>query len=230
MGKKALQAIAWQPLKNSGIRWPALQMAFFLADTAYIVSFYGKTVWICQASVKDRRSYKEALMKKHMFLSSLCVLAALCAAPAWAADASHAAFLDAARNFVDGHILPDGDAIGKDDLTGNFSENGLAVCDVNGDGKAELLVRFQSGTEASKQEYVCGYDEKTGKVTVKFSGVPGAEYFSNGCIKQYFSHNQGLGGEFWPYSFSTYDAKKGEYDMKGSVDACSRKAFPTNPF
>ncbi|MGX8718983.1 MAG: mannan-binding lectin, partial [Desulfovibrio sp.] len=145
-------------------------------------------------------------------------------------DARQAAFLEAARIFVDGHILPDGTAIDKDDLTGNFSGNELAVCDVDGDGQPELLVRFQSGTEASKQEQVCGYDERSGKITVQFTGVPGVEYYSNGCLKQKFSHNQGLGGAFWPYSFLMLDAEKGGYVAKGSVDAWSLKAFPRSPF
>ena len=169
-------------------------------------------------------------MRKYVFLFLLCVLLPLCAAQAWAAGARHAAFLEAARIFVDDHILPGGAAIGKEDLTGDFSDNELAVCDVDGDGQPELLVRFQSGTEASKQEQVCGYDERSGKITVKFTGVPGVEYYGNGCLKQKFSHNQGLGGEFWPYSFLMFDAEKGGYDAKGSVDAWSLKAFPRSPF
>ncbi len=168
-------------------------------------------------------------MRKHVFLFLFCILTVLHVAPAWATDARHAAFLDATRIFVDDHILPDGNAISKDDLTGNFSENEMAICDVDGDGQPELLVRFQSGSEASKQEYVCGYDESIGKLTVKFTGVPGIEYYSNGCLKEKFSHNQGLGAGFWPYSFSMYDEKTGVYDRKGSVDAWSGKAFPLDP-
>jgi len=103
-------------------------------------------------------------------------------------------------------------------------------CDLTGDGKPELLVRFESGTTASLLEYVCGFDEASGKVTVEFAGTPGLEYYDNGCLKEMVSHNQGLAGEFWPYSFAKYDPKKGKYEMKGSVDAWSSKEYPTNPF
>ena len=169
-------------------------------------------------------------MWKTACLSVLCTMAMLCQAPAWAADARQAAFLKAAQDFVVKHKLPDGEAIDKNDLTGNFGENELAICDVDGDGKTELLVRFTSGPMTSQLEYVCGFDEKAGKLTVKFTGFPSVEYFSNGCAKEKVSHNQGLAGEFWPYSISKYDAKEGKYVLKGSVDAWSKKEYPTNPF
>ncbi|MCR4667481.1 MAG: hypothetical protein K5657_09375 [Desulfovibrio sp.] len=169
-------------------------------------------------------------MKRIFFACVMCTLLSLCAATVWSADARHAEFMKAARNFVEHHILPDGEHLRKEELIGNFSDNQLALCDVDGNGKAELLVRFQSGTEASKQELVCGYDERSGNLTIEFMGTPGVEYFTNGCLKQKLSHNQGLGGEFWPYNFLIFDASQGEYSTKGSVDAWSRKAFPVNPF
>ncbi|MBO4334803.1 MAG: hypothetical protein J5846_03090, partial [Desulfovibrio sp.] len=135
-----------------------------------------------------------------------------------------------AQSFVVDHKLPNGEAIDKEELTEDFSENKLAICDVDGDGKAELIVQFQSGSMASHQEFVCGFNESTGKISIKFSGFPGVEYFNNGCAKEMVSHNQGLAGEFWPYSFSVYNAKKGEYELKGSVDAWSKEAYPVNPF
>ncbi|MBO4313590.1 MAG: hypothetical protein J5838_04785 [Desulfovibrio sp.] len=169
-------------------------------------------------------------MWKTACLSVLCTMVLLCSAQAWAADARQAAYLKAARNFVEKHTFPDGEVIDKADLSGNFGENELAICDVDGDGKPELIVRFTSGPMASQLEYVCGFDESAGKLTVKFTGFPGVEYYSNGCAKEKVSHNQGLAGDFWPYSLSMYDAKEGKYVLKGSVDAWSKKAYPTNPF
>ena len=169
-------------------------------------------------------------MKKILYLCVLCFMVAFCAAPVQAEDARHAAFLKVAKSFVEDHKLPNGEAIDKEELSENFSDNKLAICDVDGDGKAELLVQFQSGSVASNIEFVCGFDESTGKLSIKFTGTPGAQYFNNGCIKEMASHNQGLAGEFWPYSFSKYNAKKGEYELKGSVDAWSKEAYPTNPF
>ena len=150
--------------------------------------------------------------------------------PANKTDARREAYMKAARAFVEEHRLPNGDPIDKDEITEDFADNRLAICDADGDGEPELLVRFQTGSMVSLQEYVCGFDEKSGKLTLKLSGFPNLEYFDNGCVKEYASHNQGLAGEFWPYSFSKYDPKKGEYELKGSVDAWSGKDFPTNHF
>ena len=171
----------------------------------------------------------EVTMGKIVRLFALYALVMLCSGSAWA-DARHAAFLQAARAFVVDHKLPDGEAIDKDAILGDFDKNSLAIADVNGDGKSELLVRFTPGSMASNLEFVCGFDEDSGKIIVEFSGIPGVEYFSNGCAREKVSHNQGLAGEFWPYSFSLYDAKTGKYELKGSVDAWSRKEYPTNPF
>lgn len=167
-----------------------------------------------------------------LFLAVLlaCAPAALCPTPLVAADARHAAFLQAARDFVVDHRFPDGEVIDKDAIDDDFAKNALAIADVNGDGRPELLVRFTTGSRGAQQEFVCGFDEKTGKLAVAFAGVPGAEYFSNGCLKEFAARNKGWAGEkVWPYSFLTYDAKKGEYEQKGFVFAWSKKEFPTDP-
>ena len=136
-----------------------------------------------------------------------------------------------ARAFVEKHIFPDGERIDEDEImSGNFAENEIALCDVNNDGKPELLIAFQSGSMASKLEYVCGFNEKTGKLTIEYTGFPAIEFFDNGCLKELASHNQGLAGEFWPYSFAKYNPKTGKYEHAASVDAWSKEDFPTNPF
>ena len=167
-------------------------------------------------------------MKKFVCLLTLAALAALCAAPAMA-DARHDAYMKTARAFVEEHKLPDGEDINAEDLNlglGDFSENKLAICDVNGDGKPELLVIFEATHMAAKLGYVCGFDEKTGKLTVEYVGFPAFEFFDNGCIKEDVSHNQGLAGEFWPYSVSKFNKETGEYEAVGGADAWSKEDFP----
>ena len=163
------------------------------------------------------------MMKKFAFL--FVALVVLCAAPAMA-DARHDAYMKTAKAFVEDHKLPDGEEIMPDDVTEDFNENQLALCDVDGDGEPELLINFQTGTMASMLLYACGFDEKTGKVTVKYLGNPASEFFDNGSAKSPALHNQGLGGEFWPYGMLKYDPKKGEYEYMGDVDAWSKEAFP----
>lgn len=157
-------------------------------------------------------------------------MALLCCASLAFADARNDAFIKTAKDFVEAHKLPDGEDIMEDDVGEDFAENQLSLCDVDGDGKKELLINFHTGSMASMMLYVCGFDGKTGKVTVKHNGSPAAEFFDNGCSKDPALHNQGLGGEFWPYSISKYDPKKDEYEYMGNVDAWSKEDFPTHPF
>ncbi|MBR3664303.1 MAG: hypothetical protein IKN64_06575 [Desulfovibrio sp.] len=168
-------------------------------------------------------------MWKKGCLFAFCLLAIVCSSKVWAADARHDAYLKAARAFVLEHKLPDGETIDKETIIDDFAENKLAICDVNGDGKPELLVRFTTAARGSRQEFICGFDEKTGKLTVIYTSVPEAEYFKNGCLKEPAARNKGLAGEkFWPYNMLMYNAKTGEYEEKGFVFAWSKEEFPTN--
>ena len=148
------------------------------------------------------------------------------AVPAAATDARHEAYMKAARTFVENHIMPDGEKIADEDIVADFKESKLAICDVDGDGQPELLIQFGAGTMAAMQEFVCGFDEKNGKLTVEVFGFPAFEYFDNGCAKAGDSHNQGLAGEFWPFSILKYNAGTGEYELMGHVDAWSKEDFP----
>ncbi len=165
----------------------------------------------------------------HAATISLLALAAFWPAQAQA-DARHETYLKTAKAFVELHRLPDGEAIASEDIDGDFAGNKMAICDVDGDGKPELLLRFTTGPMAAQQEFVCGFDEGAGSLVVENAGSPESEYCTGGCVKEPASHNQGLGGDFWPYSISQYNAKTGKYELLGSVDAWSRKDYPTNPF
>ena len=168
-------------------------------------------------------------MKKWVYAYVFCAVLVLYLAQVQAEDARHAAYCMAAQAFVENHILPNGEAIEQDNEE-DFSENKLAIVDVDGDGQPELLIRFQTGSIASNQLFVCGFNEETGKLILKFIGMPESTFYRNGSVKENASHNQGLAGDFWPYSISTYNAQKKEYELMGSVDAWSREAYPTNPF
>jgi hypothetical protein len=170
-------------------------------------------------------------MRKGVFGKALlaCVMVGLLAGAALA-DARHDAYMAAAKAFVEDHKLPNGDDIMPEDVTEDFADNQLALCDVDCDGEQELLINFQTGTMASMLLFVCGFDGKAGKLTVEYEGTPSSEFFDNGAAKCPALHNQGLGGEFWPYNMTKYNPEKGEYDYMGCVDAWSKEEFPTHPF
>ena len=151
-------------------------------------------------------------------------------APGSPAKERHAAYMEAAWAFVREHRMPDGRDISAYLFAGaDFSKNSLAIRDVDGDGRPELLVRLETAPMAGMRESVFGFNEKTGQFVEKLSGFPGIEYFNNGCAKEGASHNQGLAGDhFWPFTLHKLNVKTGVYESMGFVDAWSEKEFPTD--
>lgn len=113
----------------------------------------------------------------------------------------------------------------------------FAIYDIDGDGYEELLLFFDGGTTASNVVYIWGY--KDGKTHLQLSEFPSMSYYSNGIIEVEWSHNQGLAGDFWPYSVYLYNCEMDEYQKYGAVDAWDKisteveinskgENFPTN--
>ncbi|MCM1327666.1 MAG: hypothetical protein NC243_07515 [Lachnoclostridium sp.] len=98
------------------------------------------------------------------------------------------------------------------------NKNGdFAIYDIDGDGLEELLLSFDGGNMASMSEYIWGYEN--GKTHVELSEWPSMRYYNNGIIEVDWSHNQGLAGDFWPYSAYSYNSETDEYQRFASVDA-----------
>ena len=149
-------------------------------------------------------------------------------------DTRQEAYMKTARDFIEKHKFPDGEKINDEDIENDFSGNKLSICDVNGDGKPELLIYFEETYMAAKLGYVCGFNEKTKKLTVELVAFPFFEFFDNGCVKAKASHNHTLSGEFWPYSLSKFNEKTGKYEDIGYVEAWQKEHYPKdysgNPF
>lgn len=98
------------------------------------------------------------------------------------------------------------------------NENGsFAVYDIDGDGREELLLCFEGSSMASTVEYIWGYENRS--THVELCEFPSMCYYNNGIIEVAWSHNQGLAGDFWPYSVYLYDSETDEYQSLGAVDA-----------
>lgn len=142
------------------------------------------------------------------------------------------AYQKVAENFVYKHKWADGRATeGFADL--DFSNNQLALADIDNDGELELLIEFTTGPTVSHQEIAYGF--KDGKVFEKFSGYSGITFWTSGCAKVLLSHNQGLAGmerddDFWPSFFYKFNPNTGKYEELGLVDSWSAKEFPVNHY
>lgn len=97
------------------------------------------------------------------------------------------------------------------------NENGtFAIYDIDGDGYEELLLCFEGDAMALTVEYIWGY--KNGSTYVELSEFPQMRYYNNGIIEVDWSHNQGLAGDFWPYSVYSYHSEIDAYQKLGAVD------------
>ena len=165
-------------------------------------------------------------MKKFSFIVGMLLISMLCAAPVWSADARHVAFLKAAQNFVDHKKFPDNEVIDNESINDVFGLNKIAIADVNGDGKQELIIQFTTSSVSEMREYVCGFNEKTNKLTVNYIGSPDMEYFDNGCIKEHAMRNKGWDSV---YDFLMFNDKTQEYENAKGVIVWNKKKSPLDP-
>ncbi len=166
-------------------------------------------------------------MKNVRFIFGMLLVCMLCATPAWSVNARHVAFLKAAQDFIEHHKYPDGKVIDEENINSDFGLNQIAIIDVNRDGKPELLIKFSNGTPVRTLcEYVCGFNEKTKKITIDYIGYPDLEYFNNGCIKEYAMRFKGYDSV---YSFAKYNDKKKKYENNNEARIWNKKRYPDNP-
>ena len=140
------------------------------------------------------------------------------------------AYADALENLLQNQILPDGT-----DAEGDMAQGKFALCDVDNDGKKELLFMNTNTYMAAQAEYVFAYDPEAKKLQTEFSEFPALTFYDNGIIKAEWSHNQGLAGDnFWPYSLYQYVPETDSYGLVGMVDAwdknCAETDDQNNPF
>lgn len=136
------------------------------------------------------------------------------------------AYSTALENLIENHIFPNGTDC--EDSLGDLSENKFAVYDVDHDGKEELLLMYTDACMACQIEYVFGYDGTTKELQTELSEFPMLTFYDNGIIKAGWSHNQGLAGDFWPYSLYQYAPDSDSYGLVGMVDAWEKKYWETD--
>lgn len=125
-------------------------------------------------------------------------------------------FADAIENYCHSGILPDGRIVG---IPGVFS---YAVCDIDMDGKEELVLQNTHTATAGMAEWI--YACENGVFREELCGFPRLTYYDNGIVHEGWSHNQGKAGDrIWPYTLYQYRPETDSYDTLGSVDAWDRE-------
>lgn len=133
-------------------------------------------------------------------------------------EARRSAFAQILRTAHDRQLLPDGTELEGGSIEG-IEGNLFALHDVDGDGEEELVLLWQNASMAGQMELVYGYDETADRVRQELREFPGVLFYENGAAEAAWSHNQGWGNDFWPYTLYRWQAGADTYESMGSVDA-----------
>ena len=101
-----------------------------------------------------------------------------------------------------------------------MAQNQFAVWDVDGDGREELILLYT--TTAGERGFVFDWDEASGELRTQLEEFPLLTFYENGAVMAGWSHNQGKGGDFWPYFLYQYLPETDGYQQVGAVDAWDR--------
>lgn len=132
------------------------------------------------------------------------------------------------ENLLPGEINDPGGYIGTVEEREAMAENQFAVCDVDGDGREELVIQYLTANMVAGMRALIYDTDENGDLRLQFSEFPNLTFYDNGAIQAGWSHNQGLAGDFWPYTLYVYNPESDLYRDVGSVDAWSRDFQPQN--
>ncbi len=134
----------------------------------------------------------------------------------------YAAYQFALQQISFEHVYPDGTDTGFDGVSGFIEDNHFALCDVNGDGRDELIVQFVTAPMAGNMESVYSYQED-GSLIRQLAVFPSMKYYDNGMVREDWSHGSALAGDnYWPYNLYRYSEGAGEYVLIAEVNMWSR--------
>lgn len=144
-----------------------------------------------------------------------------------------AAYQGALETLLSEHRFPE-DTESRTFFGDTPSGDQFAVFDVDGDGREELILTYTDTSMAEMEIGIYGYDAEEDCLVQELAAFPMLTFYDNGVIQADWSHNQGLAGEFWPYTLYQYDKDADCYNPVGMVDAWDGTMFPEdfegNPF
>lgn len=94
----------------------------------------------------------------------------------------------------------------------------VAVCDVTGDGKDELLITINGGYTSTISQWVFSYNEEKKEFEKMFETFS-TEFFEGGIVKCAYSHGGVYEDNFWPYDLYKYNSETNSYDFIASVNS-----------
>lgn len=106
------------------------------------------------------------------------------------------------------------------------------IADVDGDGYEELYLVQDGGYMAAMVALIL--DGQGGQLRAELEEFPSLTFYENGYVRADASHNQGLAGDFWPYTLYRYDGESDSYQQVAVADAWDgslhAQDYAGNPF
>lgn len=146
---------------------------------------------------------------------------------AYRRDKSIEAYKAALESIYQGGILPDGTELELADIN-EKDQNEFAVYDVDQDGRDELIFYYTTTYMAGMTARIYDYDEASDSLHEELQEFPMLTFYDNATIGAAVSHNQGYAGDFWPYTFYTYDAESDTFKAEYFVDAWDKSISDVN--
>ncbi len=143
-------------------------------------------------------------------------------------DNKKEAYIFALNNFLVNQIVP-GDTyqLSYDKKYGSFADNTFAICDVNGDGSDELIVKWITADLKDRLTIVCRFNDRTKTLDQCLIETGATDFYNNGkVIALWADPGKNYGKYFWPYSVYEYDKRDGLYKKTAMVTAWSKEIKP----
>lgn len=136
------------------------------------------------------------------------------------APASEMSYRQILENIFYDRTLPDGNTLPDDGY--DITANEFAVCDVDSDGRDELIFMYHNTAMAGKFARIFDHDS-SGGIKVECGGFPSMRFYGSGVIEVNIAHNQGHSGAFWPYTLYQYDPGADKYNEIAFVEAMDKE-------
>ena len=114
------------------------------------------------------------------------------------------AYKDALKSMKENLKTPDGMELGVPFESASVDDNTFGIDDIDNDGRDELIVNWENTYTAGMIQLIYEYNPENDTWNQEFLDYPGGQFYSNGVIFAYWSHNHGL-GEAWPFTIYEYN-------------------------
>ena len=110
--------------------------------------------------------------------------------------------------------------------------NRFTICDVDFDGKDELMILHSATYSAQTRTYILEYRPETGTLYEEAVIYPGFRVFENGILTavSLYNHSNAAreGRALWPYSLYQYDAENDTYEFLFEISAWDKYYHPAH--